>query len=384
MREELIKNQQLWVELLSSQSRVQSSLSTTTPSPASGDTAVVVDKAPLPTKPNATRTTQNILFALAAALVLGGGLAFLLEYLRFTIRTPEELDQVYGMSTLGVIGEVAHEDHHGAIQYQTVTAERPLSPPSEAFRALRTNLQFANPNAPVRSLLVTSAGPGEGKTFVASNLAISLAQAGQRVLLVDADLRRPSLHRVFGLHRQPGLSNLVIHHSADPAEFLQPTAVENLWLLPSGAHPPNPAEVLGSIRAAEVMEQLKGLADIVIYDSPPSATVTDGVVLASRVDAVIHVVLANATRPDMVVRLKGALEKVGAQVLGPVLNRVNVGDLGYYSYYYHYGYYNDQTSQSSSSTWPWRRGQRREPSRNGKVTVPQTVPAEGDEDGSKR
>jgi capsular exopolysaccharide synthesis family protein len=185
---------------------------------------------------------------------------------------------------------------------------------------------------------VTSAGPVEGKTLTSANLAVALAQGGSRVILVDADLRRPRVHRVFDLAREPGLTDLIVDPKDGVESYLQETGLENLRVLSCGPLPRNPAELLGSSRAAEVMEQLKEQADVVIYDSPPAATVTDAVVLSPQVDGVIQVVQAGRTRRDVVVRAKALLEKVGAHLLGPVLNQVSLGDMGYYTYYYAYGY----------------------------------------------
>jgi non-specific protein-tyrosine kinase len=354
LRQELINNQSLRVEVLSSLAQTQASLAASEGAP-DVDTAVVVDAAPLPTEPLPQQTLQHILLALAASLGLGVCLAFLLEYLDYTVKTPEELDAVYGMATLGVIGVIQGGDHRGVRREQIVTLTQPRSPIAEAFRSLRTNIQFASPEESVRSLLVTSAGPTEGKTLTAANLAVSLAGGGSRVILVDTDLRKPRLHRLFEVSKEPGFTNLVIDQKGDLDGYLKPTTVENLRVLPCGTVPPNPAELLGSPRAAQVMEQLKEHADVVVYDSPPAATVTDAVVLSSRVDAVLQVVLAGRTRRDLLVRGKAVLERVGARILGPVLNRVSLSDLGYYSYYYYYGYYRDGRGRESEKRSGLRR-----------------------------
>jgi non-specific protein-tyrosine kinase len=338
LRQDLSHNQSLRVEVLSSLAQTQTALATSEGA-QSMDTAVVVDEALLPT-PLPRKTSQQVLFALAASLGLGVGLAFLLEYLAYTVKTPEVLDTVYGMATLGVIGIIQGGDRQDVSPEQIVTLTNPRSPIAEAFRSLRTNIQFANPGKQVRSLLITSAGPTEGKTLMAANLAVSLARGGSRVILVDTDLRKPRLHRLFEVPKEPGFTNLVIDQNGDCEDYLKPTSVENLRVLACGTVPPNPAELLGSPRAAQVMEELKEHGDVVVYDSPPAATVTDAVVLGSRVDAVLQVVLAGVTRRDLVLRGKAVLEKVGAHILGPVLNRVSLSDLGYY-YYYYYGYYQD-------------------------------------------
>jgi capsular exopolysaccharide synthesis family protein len=361
LRDELIRNESLGIEVLNSLAQTQAALAASE-GVQSMDTAVVVDEALLPTKPLPRNTSQHILFALAASMGLGVGLAFLLEYLDYTIKTPEELDATYGMATLGVIGVIEGGDRQSVQPDQIVALVNPRSPIAEAFRSLRTNIQFANPGKQVRSLLITSAGPTEGKTLTAANLAVSLAGGGSKVILVDTDLRKPRMHRLFEVPKEPGFTNLVIDQNSDFEDYLKPTSMENLQVLPCGTVPPNPAELLGSPRAAQVMEQLKEHADVVVYDSPPAATVTDAVVLSSRVDAVLQVVLAGVTRRDLVLRGKAVLEKVGARILGPVLNRVSLSNLGYY-YYYYYGYYRDGQEAEERSLLrrllPWRRHRRR-------------------------
>ncbi|MBM4465834.1 MAG: polysaccharide biosynthesis tyrosine autokinase [Chloroflexi bacterium] len=380
LRQELISNQSLRVGVLTSLAQTQASLAASEGG-SSVDTAVVVDAAPLPTEPLPQQTLQHILLALAASLGLGVGLAFLLEYLDYTVKTPEELDAVYGMTTLGVIGVIEGEGkgREGGTREEIVTLTAPRSPAAEAFRALRTNIQFANPGQAVRSLLVTSAGPFEGKTLTAANLAVSLAQDGSRVILADTDLRKPRLHRVFDIPKEPGFTDLIVDQKDAFEDYLRPTSVQNLRVLPCGKVPPNPAELLGSSRAAEVMEQLKEHADVVVYDSPPAATVTDAVVMACRVDGVLQVVWAGGTRRDLVRQGQAVLEKVGARILGAVLNRVNLSDLGYYSYYYYYGYYyrdhHEHESRERSllrRLLPWRRrrrGKRRKSERDSETAA---------------
>jgi succinoglycan biosynthesis transport protein ExoP len=380
LREEVLRYQSLRVELFGSMAQAQSALANMEEmSNVVVDTAVVVDPASLPAAAQSSQLLRYVLLGLVAGAGVGVGLAFLLEYIDYTIKTPGELDGAYGLSTLAVIG--AFKEANGRAGNgragngrsglaDLVTLQQPRSPVSEAFRALRTNLQFARPGDPIRSLLITSAGPSEGKTSIAANLALILAQAGKRVILVDADLRRPRLHRLFDLDSEPGLTGLIAEPEGAPEAYLRPTVDEHLRVLPCGALPRNPAELLGSPRAAEVMEQLEALADIVIYDSPPAATVTDAVVLGSRVDGVIQVVQARGPRRDLVLRAKGLLEKVGAPLLGPVLNRVEAGDLGYYAYY---GYGEEQRRDGRGRGSWWRRlgGQKRRRRRHTETPLPE-------------
>ena len=193
------------------------------------------------------------------------------------------------------------------------------SPIAEAYRQLRTNIQFSSLDNPVRTLLVTSTGPEEGKTTTLANLAVTIAQTGSRVTLVDCDLRKPSLHDLFGLPAEPGLTNVLLGADAIP---YHECGIENLRILPAGPLPPNPSELLGSRRMSEVIVQLKGEADYVLFDTPPVVIVTDAAVLATRVDGVLLVVSAGKTRRELAQRAKSLLEKVNAPLLGVVLNNV--------------------------------------------------------------
>ncbi|NJP04407.1 MAG: polysaccharide biosynthesis tyrosine autokinase [Chloroflexaceae bacterium] len=345
----------LQTRLANAQARL-AEVTTPVSQPPGVDTAVVVDTALLPATPLPFDTFQRTMLAVMIGMFIGVALAFLLEYIDYTVKSPEALDAVYGIATRGVIGVVSPSERKKPGGY-LVTLNDSLSPIAESFRALRTSIQVANMSTPVRSLLVTSAGPNEGKTFVATNLAASFALAGSRVILVDADLRKPSLQHIFDIARTPGFTNLVISQQNDqPLDldaFLQTTAIPNLRVLTSGTIPPNPAELINSERAQRVMQQLEATADIIIYDSPPAATVTDASLIARRVSAVIQVVWAGQTRIHLVQRCKMILEQVGANILGPVLNQVNLPDLGYYAYYYSYGYYH-QSSQKKKPTGLFR------------------------------
>ena len=351
LRRELVRYENLNADVLDSLTRLEVTMAgETDTSNATG--ASVVDEAPLPGSPLPRGIVSRLMLALAVSLGIGVGLAHLLEYVDYTVRTPEELDAVYGSGTLGVIGVLESQRRRNGGRGEIVVLTDPRSPTAEAFRQLRTNIQFVSPDEAVRSLVVTSAVPGEGKTLLAANLAVSLAQGDSRVILVDADLRRPRLHRVFGVPKEPGLTNLVIDSQADLKDYLRRTPVDNLWVLTGGTVPPDPAELLGSARVARLMTQLKEHADVVVYDTPP-AMLTDALVLASRVDAVLHVVQAGVTRRELIVRCRTALERANARVLGPVLNCVRVSDLGYHRSYYDGSYGNgrdrdDETTVSSS------------------------------------
>jgi non-specific protein-tyrosine kinase len=173
-----------------------------------------------------------------------------------------------------------------------ITLTDPRSPVSEAYRTLRTNLSFYSLDNPIRTLVVTSPATGEGKSTTVANLAVTMAQSGRRTILVDCDLRRPSLHTLFNLSSEPGLTNMVLDETEAP---LQKTGVENLWLLASGPKPPNPADLLGTQKVDKVIEQLIAQADIVLFDAPPVIAVTDAAVLGAKVDGVLLVIQAGAT-----------------------------------------------------------------------------------------
>jgi len=219
-------------------------------------------------------------------------------------------------------------------EYQLFVRDDPRSPAAEAIRSLRTNLQFVGLDRSLRSVMVTSAGPSEGKTSIASNLAASLAESGIKTIVVGVDLRKPALHRVFERSNRIGLTNLLLGQTS-LEDALQETDVPNLRLLAAGPIPPNPAEMLGTEAMRAVHEKLVAAAEMVVYDSTPIAAVTDAVVLSRIVDGVIFVVAVRQTPRELVRKAKEQLEQVRANILGVVANRVEVrGSEGYYYYYY--------------------------------------------------
>jgi capsular exopolysaccharide synthesis family protein len=210
-----------------------------------------------------------------------------------------------------------------------ITLTDPRSPASEAYRTLRTNLSFYSLDNPIRTLVVTSPAAGEGKSTTVANLAVTMAQSGRRTILVDCDLRRPSLHDLFGVTAEPGFTNLVLDETAELP--LQPTQIENLWLLPSGPKPPNPADMLGSKRLDQILEQLTEQADIVLFDAPPAVAVTDAAILGAKVDGVLLVLKAGKTRRDHAERAKELLEKAKVRIVGVTLtNAPRDGSVGGY------------------------------------------------------
>lgn len=213
---------------------------------------------------------------------------------------------------------VERKNGHG----DPVVVRSPRSPAAEAYRTLRANLQFARLDRDVRTLLITSAGEGDGKTTVTANLALALAEGGQRVLLIDADLRRPSVHRLFDLPTAPGLSNALLQDSGELP--IMTTSVPGLSILTAGDPPPNPGEFVASPRLARLLARVRSDFDCVLVDTPPVSLVADAAVLAPSVDGVVLVVSAGRTKRDLARRAKEQLDKVGARLLGVVLNNAKL------------------------------------------------------------
>ncbi len=220
----------------------------------------------------------------------------------------------------------------------------PKSAIAEAFRTMRTNLSFAATGQPLKVIMVTSAGPADGKTTTVVNLGVVMAQAGMRVLLMDCDLRKPVLHKYFNASNQLGVTNLLVQ-DLEMTDAVRSTPVEGLSLLVSGPIPPNPSELLASQKMKDIMERAAGLYDVVIVDAPPVLAVTDAAVLAPRSDGVILVVKSGETRIDMIRDTKSQLEKVNAHILGVVLNEVKINSDDYHYYYY----YRDKDHTSSDT-----------------------------------
>jgi len=297
------------------------------------DNLTIFSPAGVPTTPVKPRTLLNTMLGLISGAVLGVSTAFLLEYLDDTIKTAEDVTNLLDLATLGNVMRIPGiKDLRDGL----IALTRSRSPLVEAYRVLRTNLQFSLVGNPSATILITSSSPKEGKSTTLANLGVVMAQAGKRVILADTDLRRPTLHEVFQVPREPGLTDLLLEEDPDIEGFLRPTEVEGLSLLPSGPLPPNPSELLSSPRMGQVIEDLKESADIVLFDSPPVLAVTDATVLATRVGGVLLVIDAGTTRSDAGRQGKEALAQVGANILGAVLNRQKAGGRGYY-YYYYYG-----------------------------------------------
>jgi non-specific protein-tyrosine kinase len=218
----------------------------------------------------------------------------------------------------------------GRLEESLIALRDPRSPAAEAYRTLRTNIQFSSLDKPIKTLLVTSTAPDEGKSTTLANLAVTIAQSEQRVLLVDCDLRRPGLHTLFGLPNEQGLTNVILDQGEEPLP-LQATSVPGLRLLSSGPLPPRPADLLGSRRMEALIQRLSDEADMLLFDTPPVIAVTDAAVLASRLDGVLLVLQAGKTRRDRAREARRLLEKVKANIIGVVLNNARLeAGYGYY------------------------------------------------------
>jgi len=299
----------------------------------------IADPATVPPDPVSPRVLINTLLGAILGGLIGIGFAYARKRLDDTVRLPEELEQATGVPVLGTIVRMPG-DSKRALMYRLATLLYPRSPAAEGFRHLRTGIEFAREDVELHTLLVTSAMPGDGKTTCAANLAVAFAQAGHTVCLVDADLRKPALHELFGIPNGPGLSDLLRGDESTYEAATHPVETEGLRILTSGAVPPNPAELVASPRMRAVLASLTSEVDLVILDSPPLQAVTDAAILASVADGTVLVAAAGRTRRALIVRARDTLARVGANLLGTALNGVDEREgqdaaFGYFSYYGH-------------------------------------------------
>ena len=294
--------------------------------------ARLIEPAVAPRYPIRPKTRLNIALACVFGLVLGIILASLIDYLDDTIKNPAEAAELLAAPVLGTVSQFRKEEP------LLLTEVRPKSAVAEAFQIIRSNLSFVSVDEPAHGLLVTSASAGEGKTFVSANLGITLARDGREVILVDSDLRRPQIHKLFEMENSQGLSSVLVGER-DLDEVLQATDVDGLQVLPSGPLPPNPAELLASEKMAQLCETLLGRADVVLFDSPPAAMLADAATLASRLDGVIFVVEQGGCSKRLIADARDQLIRAHGRIVGTVLNKIPRAAGRYYYYYYHYDYY---------------------------------------------
>lgn len=220
---------------------------------------------------------------------------------------------------------------------ELIVKHNPKSPASEAYRSIRTNISFLSPDNPLTKIAITSSGPSEGKSLTIANLAISMAQNGKNVIIIDADMRKPMQHKFYDLPNFEGLSN-ILTGEIDFEDGLRETGIDGLQVITTGTIPPNPAELLNSKRMEEIIKRADKEADMVFIDTPPVIAVTDAAVLSNKVDGVILIVASHQTEESMIVRAKEQLDKVNANIIGTIITKYPVNSRGgYYDYYYYYG-----------------------------------------------
>jgi capsular exopolysaccharide synthesis family protein len=311
-----------------------------------GSNVSIVDKAEVPRTPVLPQVRRDLMVAAFGGCLLAFALAFGFEYIDSRIKTPDEVKAYLEMPCLGMVPVVPIKNQHGETPLLNGEATAAFS---EAIRAVRTAVLFASADEGARSIVVTSTGPHEGKTLVASSLAIALAQTGQRTIVVDADMRRPRMHEALGRSQEPGVSNLLVGDSV-LTDAVRPTTIQNLWILPAGHIPPNPAELLGSKKYDELLAELKRRFDTVIIDAPPVMPVTDAALLAHTAGGVLFVIGAEMTPRQSAAAAIEQLSNANAKFLGAVLNRVHIERHAYYySAYYHkaYGKYYQRSPQKA-------------------------------------
>ncbi len=326
----------------------------------------IIDPPNEPHVPVRPRLSTNMLVGAAVGLTLGLLFVFVREQLDNSVKSPEDLERRLGVTFLGLLPRFDEKEGKGGaysgygryanytnysdgkkrarrvmpprqLAPELIVHERPLSGIAEAARTVRTNLTFTSPDEPYRTLLVTSAAPGEGKTTVACSIAISLAQATLKVCIVDCDLRRPRLHRIFDRAGDAGLTNVLVGE-ATLEEVTRPTMIENLYCIPSGPMPPNPADMLHSAKFKKAISDLSQMFDRIVLDSPPLAAVTDAALISASVDATVFVIRAFSTSRALSKDGLRSLADVDANVVGAVLNAVDLRKNGY-NYYERYSYY---------------------------------------------
>ncbi|KPA12195.1 Exopolysaccharide synthesis protein, partial [Candidatus Magnetomorum sp. HK-1] len=273
---------------------------------------------------------------------LGTALAFTFEILDNTLKNPEDIREYLKIPYLGPVPTFDLEKE-GVDKPELITHYSPKSTASESYRGIRTSLLFSSADKVPKIILVTSAGPSEGKTLTSTNLAITMAQAGSRVIIVDCDMRKPKVHKMFNLSRDMGMSSVLVSEDLETIlnDVTLPSGIPNLEVIPCGPIPPNPSEIIGSQKMSLIMDELGKRYDRIIVDSPPITAVTDSTVLAKFVDGVMLVVHAGVTPKQVVKTGLEQIQGVEANVLGAVLNDVDTGKESYYYYQYYYYYYGE-------------------------------------------
>jgi tyrosine-protein kinase Etk/Wzc len=289
------------------------------------------------------------------SVVLSIGIISLIEFFDYSIRSSNDIKR-YGLTILGIIPSIGNEgkvikkssifnrSKHSKSQSSTnmkrrlITREDPRSPVSESYRSLRTSLLYTDIDKQTKSILVSSAGPGEGKTTTVANMAITYANLGKKTLLIDTDLRRPVLHKVLDLSKEPGITDYLAGYKADFNSLIKKTDIENLHVVTSGIIPPNPSELLGSSKMSELVRSLEESWDMILFDSPPLVAVTDATMISKEIDKIVIVVKVGQTDKKAFEHTVNSLKNVNSPIGGIVLNAVTQNN-SYGSYYYYYQYY---------------------------------------------
>ncbi len=306
----------------------------------------IIDKAETPESPVKPKKKLNLLLSIIVGLAMGTGLAFFLEYLDNTIKLPDEIKEYLKIPYLGPVPAFASsENHDGTSPADLIAVHSPKSTASESFRGIRTGILFSSADAAPQVILVSSAGPEEGKTSCAANLAVTMAQAGSNVLIIDCDMRRPRVHKLFNIGRDAGISSVLVG-SSELNDVVVNTDIANLDIIPCGPIPPNPSELLGSRKMEHLVKALRKKYTRIIIDSPPLTAVTDSVLLSKIVDGTILVIRAGETPRQVVQNGLSQLHTVNAHILGAVLNGVTTGKDSYYYYQYYYYYYGDDSQRN--------------------------------------
>ncbi len=338
LKREVDTNRQLYASLLERQKQAGISQGLAT------SNVQIVDMAEPPMAPFSPNTSRKLLLGALLGLTVGIGIAFFFDYLDNTVKSPEDLERALGIPSLALIPALSpmtsrkaiEGDQNGKPVFELIAHRDLRSILTEAFRGLRTSILFSSPGSPPKSILFTSAQPGEGKTGLSINTAIILSQSGSTVLLIDGDMRRPMCHKFLQVQPKPGLSDYLTGH-ADLVSVIKQTSLSHLYFLPAGTIPVNPAELLGSSRMKEVVDLFSQRFDYIIIDSPPVLGVADALILSTVAKGVILVVRAGYTPREMIHRACKNLLELNAPILGTVLNDLDTRGNGY-PYYYNYYY----------------------------------------------
>ena len=310
----------------------------------------IIDRAEVPKDQVKPRRKLNVLLAIIVGLVTGIGLAFFFEYLDNTIKLPEDIKRYLNIPYLGPVPAMAAargKSTDGETMPELITFHSPKSTASEAYRGIRTSILFSSAETEPGVILVSSSGPREGKTITTTNLAVTMAQSGSKVIILDCDMRRPKIHKLLDVPRDIGISNILVG-GCEVKEAVVHTRIPNLDIIPCGPIPPNPSEILGAKRMSTLLDTLRKTYTRILIDSPPVTAVTDAVVLAKLVDGVVLVLRTGETPREIIQNGVGQLQAVNAHILGTVLNGVDMSKDSYYYQYYYYYYGEDEKTRKKS------------------------------------